>query len=66
MSSLIVSALWRQFVNSAFAKRRLRSWGLLVGGEFSGEGFLEDGLFEFGEGGEFLAVDGFETLGFSG
>ena len=30
-------------------------------GEFASEGFLQDGLFEFFEGGEFLFVDSFEV-----
>jgi len=33
-------------------------------GQFPGKGLLQDGLLEFGEGGEFLLVDGFEVLGF--
>jgi len=36
-----------------------------LGGKFTGEGFLEDGLFQFSEVCELLAVDGFEAVGFS-
>jgi len=33
-----------------------------VGGQLAGEGLLQQGLFEFGQGGEFLLVDGFQSL----
>ena len=40
------------------------SYYLFVCGKFASKGFLQDGLFEFFEGSEFLAVNGFKILDF--